>query len=105
LNPALIYQGDVTVQRIVTAIYGSQAWKQGKSALIVMWDENDYSLSPNVNKVIVIVDTNYRSNRIQSSNFYTHFSLLKSLEAGFNLPCLNHACDQSVSPMTDMFQR
>jgi hypothetical protein len=22
----------------------------------------------------------------------THYSLLKSLEAGFELPCLNHAC-------------
>jgi len=105
LNPALIYQGDVTVQRIVSAIYGSEAWKQGKNALIVMWDENDYSISPNVNRVMVIVDTNYRSKRIQSTQFYTHFSLLKSLEAGFNLPCLNHACDQGVNVMTDMFQR
>lgn len=106
LNPALIYQGDVTVQRIVSAIYGSQAWKQGNNALIVMWDENDYSISPKVNnRVMVIVDTNYRSKRIQSTQFYTHFSLLKSLEGGFNLPCLNHACDQGVNVMTDMFQR
>jgi hypothetical protein len=28
---------------------------------------------------------------LQSANFYTHFSMLKSLEASFGLPCLNHA--------------
>jgi len=34
---------------------------------------------------------------------YNHFSLLKSLEAGFGLPCLNHACDSNVNVMTYLF--
>jgi hypothetical protein len=29
--------------------------------------------------------------------------LLKSLEAGFGVPCLNHACDASSTLMTDLF--
>jgi phosphatidylinositol-3-phosphatase len=41
---------------------------------------------------------------VQSSHFYTHFSLLRSLEAGFNLPCLNHACDADVAPLADLFR-
>jgi hypothetical protein len=49
------------------------------------------------------VSTNYAGDRVESSQFYTHFSLLKSLEAGFKLPCLNHACDATVSVMTDLF--
>jgi hypothetical protein len=106
LNPALIYQGDVTVQRIVHAIHESPAWREGHSALVVMWDENDYSLAPNINQVMVIVDTNYGDDgRVESSQFYTHFSLLKSLEAAFELPCLNHACDQDVHVMSDLFRR
>ncbi len=40
---------------------------------------------------------------VQSGRFYTHFSLLKSLEAGFGLPCLNHACDGNVVVMSDLF--
>ena len=28
---------------------------------------------------------------------------LKSLEAGFRLPCLNHACDGDVKVMSDLF--
>ncbi len=105
LNPALIFRGDVTVQRIVTAIKKSQAWHEGNSAIVVMWDENDYSVAPNTNQVMVIVDTNYGVHGVQSARRYTHFSLLKSLEAGFGLPCLNHACDTGTNVMSDLFAR
>jgi hypothetical protein len=104
LNPALIYRGDVTLHRIVTAIKSSPAWPNGKNAIVVVWDENDYSLAPNVNQVLAIVDTNYGSHGVQSGQFYTHFSLLKSIEGGIGLPCLNHACDEKVSVMGDLFK-
>jgi hypothetical protein len=103
LNDALIYQGDVTVQRIVTAIKHSQAWQEGKNAIVVVWDENDYSVSPITNQVVLIVDTNYGRHGVQSPVFYDHFSLLRTIEAGFNLPCLNHACDKASKVMSDLF--
>ena len=103
LNPALIYQGDVTVQRLVTAIHSSPAWRRGNSAIVLLWDENDYRLKPNTNQVVAIVDTNYGVRQVQSKQFYTHFSLVKSIEAGFELPCLNHACDENVAVMSDLF--
>ena len=52
LNPALIYAGDVTVQRLVTAIHKSPVWKDGRSAIVVVWDENDYSTAPETNQVL-----------------------------------------------------
>jgi len=103
LNPALIYQGDVTVQKLVTAIHKSPAWREGHSAIVLLWDENDYSTAPNINQVLLTVDTNYGVHGFSSSQFYTHFSLLKSLEAAFRLPCLNHACDTNVQVMSDLF--
>ena len=103
LNPALIYQGDVTVKRIVTAIKASPAWQEGKNAIVIVWDENDYSVAPITNQVVLIVDTNYGRHGVQSPTFYDHFSLLRSIEAGFNLPCLNHACDQKSKVMSDLF--
>lgn len=103
LNPALIYRGDVTVQKLVTAIKASPSWNIGNNAIVIVWDENDYSTAPNTNQVVLIVDTNYRVGGVQSTKRYTHFSLLKSLEAGFGLPCLNHACDANVSVMSDLF--
>jgi len=53
--------------------------------------------------VLLTVDTNYGVKGVQSNHFYTHFSLLKSLEAGFELPCLNHACDTGTNVMSDLF--
>jgi hypothetical protein len=103
LNPALIYRGDVTVQKLVGAIHASPSWHDGNAAIVVVWDENDYSTAPNTNQVVVIVDTNYGQHGVTSARRYTHFSLLKSIEAGFGLHCLNHACDRDVRVMSDLF--
>ncbi len=105
LNPALIYLGDVTLQRIVTAIKASPTWSNGASAIVAVWDENDYSLVPNVNRVLLIVDTNYGVHKVHSATRYTHFSLLKSIEGGIGLPCLNHACDEKSAVMSDLFAK
>lgn len=103
LNPALILLGDQAVQRIVTAIHASNAWSNGNSAIVVIWDENDYSVQPVINRVVAIVDTNYGVHGVQSGQYYNHFSLLRSIEGGLDLPCLNHACDASTKAMTDLF--
>jgi hypothetical protein len=103
LNPALIQNGDVTVQKLVTAIKSSTVWAEGNNAIVVLWDENDYSAVPNINQVVLIVDTNYGVSGKQSSVRYNHFSLLKSIEAALELPCLNHACDANVHVMSDLF--
>ena len=103
LNPALIQLGDQAVQKLVTAIHSSPAWKRGHAAIVVVWDENDYAVSPIYNKIVTIVDTNYGFKALQSGSFYTHFSLLRSIEGGLGLPCLNHACDASTNTMSDLF--
>lgn len=102
LNPSLILQGDLAVERIVTAIKASPVWSTDKSAIVILWDENDYSTTT-PNQVVVVVDTNYGPRQIVSSRFYTHYSLTKTLNSAFRLPCLNHACDADVSVMSDLF--
>lgn len=103
LNPGLISLGDGSVRTLVNAIHASPAWREGSNAIVLLWDENDYSTAPITNQVLLTVETNHGSHGQESSQFYTHFSLLKSLEAGFGLPCLNHACDNDVKVMSDLF--
>jgi len=98
-------QGDAALGKIVEGIKASPSWDRGRNAIVVVWDENDFSVSPNVNQVIAIVDTNYGVHGVQSNVRYNHFALLKTLEAGFGLPCLNHACDDNVAVMSDLFAR
>jgi len=103
LNPALIKLGDLTLQKIVTSIKKSPTWQNGNNVIVVVWDENDYSAAPNVNKVLLIVDTNHGTHGRFSNTYYTHFSLLKTIQEGFGLPCLNHSCDSDTVTMTDLF--
>jgi hypothetical protein len=103
LNPGLIYQGDLTLRNLVQAIHDSPVWQHGRNAIVIVWDENDYSAAPYPNRVVLTVDTSYGVHGAQSNAFYTHFSLLKSVESGLRLPCLNHACDDSVTVMSDLF--
>ena len=102
LNPALIILGDNIVRELVNAIHNSPIWRTGNNAIVVLWDENDYSNAPNVNQVVLIVDRNYGTS-VTSNVGYTHFSLLKTIEGAFLLPCLNHACDANLSVMSDLF--
>jgi hypothetical protein len=104
LNPALIFRGDVEVQRIVEAIHKSPVWENGRTAIVLLWDENDYSPAPTLNNVVFVVDTNYGPHGVQSNTYYNHFSLLKTIEGGFGLPCLNHACDSDVKVISDLFE-
>jgi hypothetical protein len=103
LNPSLIMQGDLALQRIETAIKASPVWRNSRSAIVILWDENDYSTLTS-NQVVFIVETNYGHRRVQSAEFYDHYSLTKTLDSAFRLPCLNHACDKGVDVMSDLFQ-
>jgi len=102
LNPALMQQGDNALHDLVKAIHGSPAWHEGRAAIVVVWDENDYTVGIS-NQVATVVDTNYGKGGRSSSQYYNHYSLLKSIEAGLGLPCLNHACDADVQVMSDLF--
>jgi len=103
LNPALISVGDQTLNILVGAIKASRVWNEGRTAIVVLWDENDYSVAPSTNQVLTIVDSNFGPHGLSSNRYYNHFSLLKSIEGGLGLPCLNHACDPSVHVMSDLF--
>jgi hypothetical protein len=97
----LMTQGDAALEKIVEGIKASRAWDRGRNAIVVVWDENDFSNS--INRVIMLVETNYAPNGKKSAVAYDHFSLLRTLEAGFGLNCLNHACDATAKVMDDLF--
>ncbi len=115
MNPGLSAQADTTLKNVVEAIESSPAWQHGHSAVVIVWDENDYSGIPNAlppgtlfpaanqNRVVLTVQTNYGPHGVSSSRSYSSFSLLKTIEAGFRLRCLNHACDKDVKVMSDLF--
>ena len=93
--------GDAALKTLVTAVKASPIWKDGKTALVIVWDENDYGNY--ANQVVTLVDTNYSEGPVVSNRQYNHYSLTKTIEAALDLPCLNHACDSSTHLMSDLF--
>jgi len=112
----LISAGDTYVGSIVRKIMNSPVWDQGTNAIVITWDEDDFSdegqpgtgccgFDPGGGRVATIVITNQGEQHITGNTPYNHYSLLLSMEDAFGLPCLQHACDAQtgVQPMTPLF--
>jgi hypothetical protein len=95
-----IQLSDAVIKQVVMAIKASPVWTQGNNAIVIVFDENDYS--NNRNRVPFVVDKNYGVSGYQSAAHYDHYSLLKTMQAGFGLPCLNNSCDKSAE-LIDLF--
>ena len=112
---SLISTGDTYVDNTVAAITASKSWQQGRNAIVVTWDEDDFSdhglpgtgccgADPGGGHVVTIVITNKANHYpITDGTAYNHYSLLGSYEAAFGLPPLAHAGDAVVPPMTPLF--
>ncbi|HWG61031.1 MAG TPA: alkaline phosphatase family protein [Streptosporangiaceae bacterium] len=112
----LISAGDTYVGNTVREIMASKTWSRGLNAIVITWDEDDFSdagqpgtgccgSDPGGGHVVTIVITNEGTHHITDNTAYNHYSLLRSYEAAFGLPCLAGACDTAagVKPMARLF--
>ena len=111
---SLISAGDAYVGATVSQILASPTWQRGRNAIVITWDEDDFSDSgqpgtgccgadPGGGRVPTIVITNHHPNPMRDNTAYNHYSLLRSMEKAFGLPCLAHACDSDVPTITPLF--
>ncbi|HZU80097.1 MAG TPA: alkaline phosphatase family protein [Acidimicrobiales bacterium] len=111
---SLISAGDAYVGATVQEIMSSKAWTEGRDAIVVTWDEDDFSdqgqtgtgccgADPGGGHVVTIVITNKGTHPVTDGTAYNHYSLLKSYEEAFGLPLLAHAGDADVPAMAPLF--
>ena len=110
----LIAAGDQYVGNAVDQVMASPVWRQGNNAIVITWDEDDFAdqgqpgtgccgADPGGGHVATIVITNHGEQHVADSTPANHYSLLRTMELGFGLPCIAHACDASVQPLTKLF--
>lgn len=98
----------------VDEILASPAWRRGNNAIVVTWDEDDFSdqgqpgtgccgADPGGGHIATIVITNHGPGHVVDGTAYNHYSLLRTLEGAFGLPYLAHAGDAAVPTMTPLF--
>ena len=88
-------QGDTFLSGFVPQILQSDAWRQD-GVLFIVWDEADGG-----DQVPLLVISSKTAAGFQSSTMYDHYSLLRSIEDTFGLPCLAAAC--SASNLAEFF--
>jgi phosphatidylinositol-3-phosphatase len=123
-----VSRGDEETFWLVNGITGSPVWKEGRNAIFVVFDEGNGPLTCAYNpdtavdvvpgtllpgpdcyaprnfndKLVMIVITNYGVRGRVDNRFYNHYSLLKTIEAGFDLPYLGHAADPSTHTLAPL---
>jgi hypothetical protein len=99
----IIARGDLETQWLVNAIIGSETWERGRNVILIIFDEGNNA--PLSDLVVAIAITNYGVKKVQDNTYYTHYSLLKTIEAGFRLPYLRHAADPDTKTMAPMLSQ
>ena len=112
---SLITLGDSYVANTVNQVMSSKVWKEGNNAIVITWDEDDFSdqgqlgtgccgANPGGGHVATIVIRNHgATGHTVDNTAYNHYALLRTMEAAFGLPCLAHACDSVVPTMNPLF--
>lgn len=118
LDHSIIKLGDNYLRNTVNEITESSVWQNTRSAIVIMWDENDYSSangcchSPTgVNGVVLggssapalVLTSRDQEHFTDSTDNYNHYSLLGTIEKLWDLGCLENSCGFSGSQLMTKF--
>ncbi len=117
LDHAVIRLGDDYLREIVGAIRAAPAWSDD-TAIVIVWDEDDYASSAGVRgspvgrdgvmlgggraPLIVVTNKNAPPRKIDTP--YNHYNLLATLEAAYGVECLGHACEAKDALIEGLFE-
>ena len=110
-NAVCIQQGDAYLKGLVDEIRNSNSWKHGHDVIVITFDESDPPPTANSyldqgccdagsaaggggGPIPTIVITNGTGSHVADSTPYNHYSLLKTIEDGFGLRCVENTCRQ-----------
>ena len=99
MHDGTIAQGDDWLAAEIGKLMASPAWLLRRSLLVITWDENE---GTGTNRVATIFAGDGVQPGFQSQAAYTHFSLLRTIEAAWGLEPLT-ANDGQAAVMADFF--
>jgi acid phosphatase len=99
MHDCSISTGDTWLSNQVPAILNSAAFTTQNSALFLLWDEDDFT---GTNQVELVVAGSQVKKGYISNTQYNHYSLMRTIEDAWNMAPLT-SNDTAASPMTDFF--
>ena len=119
LDHSVIQLGDNFIRSTVSMIMASHAWQE-KSAIVIAWDENDYTSfagcchSPTgvngailggSNAPLMVITSKGAEHIVDSTTPFNHYTLLATIQKLWGLGCLEHSCGFGNSElMTRLFE-
>ena len=100
MHDGTVQDGDGWLSTTLPILFASPAWQTERSLLVITWDEDDFTPVQRV-ATIVLGSTAVRAG-YQSPVRYTHYSLLRTIEAALGLPVFT-ANDRYAEPMNDLW--
>lgn len=98
-----IAAGDSFLKTIATELFASQAWRTEPSMLIVTWDEDGEDGQHPAQRIpTLVIGSRYVKPGYVSTTRYTHYSLLRTVEAALGLGTLTDN-DAYAPPLNDVF--
>ncbi len=107
----LIATGDAFLSSTVNEIMNSSAWN-GNSIIFITWDESGFPFvdtsgccdaNPGGGHVVTLTISHSDHSARTSSVAYNHYSMLSTIEGGWQLGCLAFTCDTANVPqMSDL---
>lgn len=97
--------GDTYLSHLVPRIMHSPAWTS-RSIIFIVWDESDSSNESccgfsrgggRVPAIVIAPGMRHHTSKVP----YNHYSLLRTLQSIWKLPCLRQTCKSTVHPMTE----
>jgi hypothetical protein len=101
-----ITAGDTWLSQTMPAIFDSPAWTKQRSLLIITWDEDAADGQADLQKIptLVLGSQGTVKQGFSTDQRYTQYSLLRTIEAGLNLPSLTEN-DLFANPVNDIWTR
>jgi Phosphoesterase family len=101
-----ITAGDTWLSQTLPTIFNSPAWTKQPSLLIITWDEDAADGQTDLQKIptLVLGSQGTVKQGFSTDQRYTEYSLLRTIEAGLNLPTLTEN-DLFANPLNDIWTR
>ena len=99
MHSCLISVGDNWLSKVVPMILNSKAFTTQPSVLFITWDEG-YATN---NHVLALLIGNSVKNDYQSTVYYSHYSILHTIEVAWGLPTLT-TNDKQATVMSEFFK-
>lgn len=74
-------------------ILNSAAWQDGLNLLFIVWDEGTTGTGGGGHVANIVVSNDLKSAGIKSATPHNHYSLLRTIQDSFGIPCLLNSCN------------